>query len=68
MEICVFVEVFFFILKEVFLLWVILVSNMEMVVNVVWDSGVSLGDWVLVVGFGMIGGLLAWILLCMLGV
>lgn len=36
-----------------------LASNMETVVNAVWDSGVSLGDRVLVVGFGMIGGLLA---------
>ncbi len=35
-----------------------LASNMETVVNAIWDSGVSLGDRVLVLGFGMIGGLL----------
>jgi NADPH:quinone reductase-like Zn-dependent oxidoreductase len=36
-----------------------LASNMETVVNAIWDSGISLGDRALVVGFGMIGGLLS---------
>jgi threonine dehydrogenase-like Zn-dependent dehydrogenase len=36
-----------------------LISNLETVVNAVWDSGVSLGDKVLIVGFGNIGALLA---------
>lgn len=45
-----------------------LASNMETVVNAIWDSGVSLGDRVLVVGFGMIGGLLSRTLSRMPGV
>jgi threonine dehydrogenase-like Zn-dependent dehydrogenase len=36
-----------------------LISNLETVVNAVWDSGVSIGDKVLIVGFGNIGALLA---------
>ena len=36
-----------------------LISNLETVVNAVWDSGVTLGDKVLIVGFGNIGALLA---------
>lgn len=36
-----------------------LASNLETAVNAVWDSGVSIGDRVLVVGGGMIGMLIA---------
>ncbi len=36
-----------------------LASNMETAVNAVWDSQISLGDRVLVVGFGLIGSLVA---------
>lgn len=45
-----------------------LASNMETVVNAIWDSGVSVGDRVLILGFGMIGGLLARTLSRMPGV
>ena len=40
----------------------ILASNMETALNAVWDSGVSAGDKVLLVGFGNVGSLLARIL------
>ena len=36
-----------------------LISNLETVVNAVWDSGVTVGDKVLIIGFGNIGALLA---------
>ncbi len=36
-----------------------LASNLETAVNAVWDSGVSIGDRVLIVGFGLIGALTA---------
>lgn len=36
-----------------------LISNLETVVNAVWDSGVTIGDKVLIVGFGNIGAMLA---------
>jgi len=36
-----------------------LASNMETVVNAIWDSHVSIGDKVLVTGFGNIGSLLS---------
>lgn len=36
-----------------------LASNLETAVNAVWDSGVSAGDKVLIVGFGIIGALVA---------
>jgi len=36
-----------------------LASNLETAVNALWDSGMSLGDRALVVGFGAIGGLVA---------
>lgn len=36
-----------------------LASNLETAVNAVWDSGVSAGDKVLVVGFGIIGALVS---------
>lgn len=39
-----------------------LASNMETALNAVWDSGVSMGDKVIVCGFGMIGGLIARVL------
>lgn len=39
-----------------------LASNMETALNAIWDSQVSIGDEVLVVGFGMIGGLVARLL------
>ncbi len=39
-----------------------LASNLETAVNAVWDSKVSVGDRVLVLGFGMIGGLLSRVL------
>ncbi len=40
----------------------VLISNVETAVNAVWDSQVSMGDRVLVVGFGMIGSLVARLL------
>ncbi len=39
-----------------------LASNMETAVTAVWDSGVTLGERVLIVGFGIIGSLIARIL------
>ena len=39
-----------------------LTSNMETAVTAIWDSGVVLGERVLVVGFGVIGSLIARIL------
>ncbi len=42
-----------------------LASNMETALNAVWDSGVSVGDKVVVCGFGMIGGLIARLLFLM---
>jgi len=38
-----------------------LISNMETAVNAIWDSQVSIGDRVVVVGFGLIGSLVALI-------
>lgn len=40
----------------------ILASNLETVINALWDAGVSIGDKVLVVGFGNIGSLLTRVL------
>ncbi|MFK7920813.1 MAG: zinc-binding alcohol dehydrogenase [Bacteroidia bacterium] len=40
----------------------ILASNVETAITGIWDSGVSIGDKVLVLGFGSIGSLLARIL------
>ena len=40
----------------------VLVSNLETVVNAVWDSKLMLGEKVLVVGFGIIGALLCEVL------
>jgi len=39
-----------------------LASNMETALNAIWDSGVNVGDKVVVCGFGMIGGLVARLL------
>lgn len=39
-----------------------LISNTETVINAVWDSKVSLGDEVLVLGFGIIGQMLSCLL------
>lgn len=36
-----------------------LASNLETAVNAVWDSGISVGDRVLIVGYGLIGALIA---------
>jgi len=46
----------------------VLVSNLETVINAVWDSQVSLGDEVLVIGYGIIGALLVQLLRQMPGV
>lgn len=37
----------------------ILISNMETIINAIWDSEVTTGDYVLITGFGLIGALLA---------
>jgi hypothetical protein len=39
-----------------------LASNLETAVTAVWDSGVTLGERVLVVGFGVVGSLIARVL------
>lgn len=39
-----------------------LASNIETALNAIWDSAVSVGDKVVVCGFGMIGGLVARLL------
>lgn len=46
----------------------VLASNMETAVNALWDSSVSLGDRVLVVGCGLIGSLVARLLSLIPGV
>jgi hypothetical protein len=45
-----------------------LASNMETIVTAIWDSEVSIGDRVLITGFGLIGSLLARILSMMPGI
>lgn len=45
-----------------------LASNLETAINGVWDSGVNIGDRVLLVGFGLIGSLLARLLEAIPGV
>ena len=40
----------------------VLASNLETALNAVWDSGLSLGDRALVVGYGLIGALVARLL------
>jgi 2-desacetyl-2-hydroxyethyl bacteriochlorophyllide A dehydrogenase len=39
----------------------VLAANLETAVNCVWDSGVSLGDRVVVFGAGVVGLLVAWL-------
>ncbi|MGB1658296.1 MAG: zinc-dependent alcohol dehydrogenase [Longimicrobiales bacterium] len=39
----------------------VLAANMETAVNAVWDSEISVGDRVLVVGAGVVGLLIAWL-------
>lgn len=39
-----------------------LISNMETAVNAVWDAEIELGDRVLIIGYGLIGALLACVL------
>jgi len=43
----------------------VLASNLETIVNAIWDGGVSIGDHVLVAGLGSVGTLLALALLQM---
>lgn len=52
----------FVIPKSVDLSTATLASNLETALNAVWDSGVSIGDRALVVGFGLIGSLVARLL------
>ena len=40
----------------------VLAANMETAVNAVWDAQVSIGDRVLVVGAGVVGLLIAWLI------
>lgn len=47
---------------------VVLASNLETAVNAAWDAGVGPGDRVSVVGGGVVGGLVAWLLGRMPGV
>ena len=42
-----------------------LLSTMETVVNACWDSGVAMGDTVVIFGFGLIGNLLASVIRAM---
>ena len=46
----------------------VLASNLETAVNAVWDSGVLLGEKVLVIGFGIVGSLTARLLSMIPGV
>ncbi|WKN31915.1 zinc-binding alcohol dehydrogenase [Porifericola rhodea] len=46
----------------------VLASNLETALNAVWDSGVSIGDEVLLIGFGIIGSLTARLLQAIAGV
>ena len=45
-----------------------LASNLETAVNAIWDAKISLGDKVLIFGFGLVGSLLARILVGIPGV
>jgi threonine dehydrogenase-like Zn-dependent dehydrogenase len=45
-----------------------LASNMETAINAIWDAEVSLGDRVLIFGYGLIGGLIATIIRHMIGI
>lgn len=46
----------------------VLGANMETALNVIWDSGVTAGDRVLVVGGGVVGSLVGWLASRMPGV
>lgn len=52
----------YFVPDEIPLTNAVLASNMETALTAVWDSRVSIGDNVLIVGFGIIGALLARLL------
>ena len=39
----------------------VLAANMETALNVIWDSGLSAGDRVAVIGAGVVGSLVAWL-------
>ncbi len=45
-----------------------LASNMETAINAIWDAEISLGDRVLIFGYGLIGGLVATIIRYMTGI
>jgi threonine dehydrogenase-like Zn-dependent dehydrogenase len=45
-----------------------LASNLETAVNAIWDSGVSVGDRILILGFGIIGALLATVIRSLPGI
>lgn len=45
-----------------------LASNLETAINAIWDAQVSIGDRVLIVGFGIVGSLIARLLSFMPGV
>lgn len=46
----------------------VLLSNLETVINAVWDAGIEMGDEVLIIGYGTIGALLAQVIGQMPGV
>jgi 2-desacetyl-2-hydroxyethyl bacteriochlorophyllide A dehydrogenase len=39
----------------------VLAANLETAVNVAWDAGITLGDYVVVLGGGVVGCLVAWL-------
>jgi threonine dehydrogenase-like Zn-dependent dehydrogenase len=45
-----------------------LASNLETIINAVWDSGITIGDKILIIGFGIIGALLAIVINNMPGI
>lgn len=45
-----------------------LASNIETAINAIWDAEISLGDRVLIFGYGLIGGLIATIIRQMTGI
>jgi threonine dehydrogenase-like Zn-dependent dehydrogenase len=46
----------------------VLAGNMETAVNALWDSEISVGDSVLIAGFGIVGALIALLASCIPGV
>lgn len=40
----------------------VLAANLETALNAVWDSGATVGDRITVIGAGVVGGLIAWLL------